>query len=65
MSNNYLIYLRKSRADVEAEQRGEGETRARHERALAELAERLRLPVTDVYREVASGETIAARPLMQ
>ena len=28
----YLIYLRKSRADLEAEARGEGETLARHER---------------------------------
>ena len=64
-SNNYLIYLRKSRADVEAEQRGEGETLARHERTLIELAGRLHLNVTEIYREVVSGETIAARPMMQ
>lgn len=64
-SDRYLIYLRKSRADAEAEQRGEGETLARHERALTELAERLRLSVTEIYREVVSGETIAARPMMQ
>ena len=64
-SNHYLIYLRKSRADVEAEQRGEGETLARHERALLELAGRLHLTVTEIYREVVSGETIAARPMMQ
>ena len=63
--NNYLIYLRKSRADIEAEQRGEGETLARHERALIELAGRLGLNVTEIYREVVSGETIAARPMMQ
>lgn len=31
---SYAIYLRKSRADAEAEARGEGETLARHERAL-------------------------------
>lgn len=64
-SDNYVIYLRKSRADVEAEQRGEGETLARHERALLELAGRLHLAVTEIYREVVSGETIAARPMMQ
>lgn len=61
----YLIYLRKSRADEEAEMRGEGETLARHEKALLELAKRLRLNVTEIYREVVSGETIAARPKMQ
>jgi len=53
------MYLRKSRADVEAE------TLARHEHALAELAGRMKLNLTDVYREIGSGETIAARPVMQ
>jgi len=61
----YCIYLRKSRADAEAEQRGEGETLARHEKALFELARRQNLNVTEVYREIVSGETIAARPVMQ
>lgn len=64
-SENYLIYLRKSRKDVEAEARGEGETLARHERTLLELARRQRLNVTDIYREIVSGETIASRPIMQ
>ena len=61
----YCIYLRKSRADAEAEQRGEGETLARHEKALTELARRMSLPVTVIHREIVSGETIAARPVMQ
>lgn len=61
----YCLYLRKSRADAEAEERGEGETLARHERALLELAKRLKLNVTQIYREIVSGETIAARPVMQ
>lgn len=66
MSNlSYVIYLRKSRADVEAEQRGEGETLARHEQTLLDLTRRLNLNVTDIYREIVSGETIAARPVMQ
>ncbi|NLK38719.1 MAG: recombinase family protein [Clostridiales bacterium] len=61
----YCIYLRKSRADLEAEIHGEGETLARHEKALLELAKRLQLKVTKIYREVVSGDTIAARPIMQ
>ncbi len=61
----YCMYLRKSRADAEAESRGEGETLARHEKALLELSKRLRLNVTEIYREVVSGETIAARPVMR
>ncbi|MBP5460677.1 MAG: recombinase family protein [Lachnospiraceae bacterium] len=63
--SEYYIYLRKSRADAEAESRGEGETLARHERALLDLARRQRLNVTQIFREVVSGETIAARPVMQ
>lgn len=64
-SGDYVIYLRKSRADLEAEQRGESETLARHERALLELSHRLRLNIVDIYREIVSGETITARPVMQ
>lgn len=61
----YVIYLRKSRKDEEAEQRGEGETLARHERILLDYAKRLHLNVTEIYREIVSGETIATRPMMQ
>lgn len=61
----YCLYLRKSRADIESESHGEGETLARHEKALLELAKRLRLHITEIYREVVSGETISARPVMQ
>ena len=38
INGEYALYLRKSRADMEAEARGEGETLARHERMLLELA---------------------------
>ena len=62
---SYCIYLRKSRADAEAELRGEGETLARHEKALTEFASAAKLNVTAIYREIVSGETIAARPEMQ
>ena len=36
--DKYAIYLRKSRADLEAEKLGEGETLARHKKILTELA---------------------------
>lgn len=61
----YKVYLRKSRADLEAEARGEGETLARHKKILLDLAKRLKLPIGDIKREIVSGETIAARPEMQ
>lgn len=61
----YAIYLRKSRKDRELELMGEAETLARHEKALTELAESKGLIVSDIYREVVSGETISARPEMQ
>lgn len=61
----YCMYLRKSRADTEAEAHGEGETLARHEHVLLELAKRQKLNVIKIYREIVSGETIASRPVMQ
>lgn len=61
----YCMYLRKSRADLEAETRGEGETLAKHERILLALARKLKINVTKIYKEIVSGETIAARPVMQ
>ena len=64
-SGRYVVYLRKSRADAEAEARGEGETLLRHEKALLALAARKNLPISDIYREIVSGDTIGARPQMQ
>ena len=62
---NYCIYLRKSRADAEAEARGEGETLARHRNMLTELARRQNLNVVRIFEEIVSGESISARPQMQ
>jgi len=62
---HHCIYLRKSRQDNEAEARGAGETLARHKRALLELARHRDMSVAEIYEEVVSGETIAARPEMQ
>lgn len=61
----YAMYLRKSRADVEAEAHGEGETLIRHEQILLELAKKMNLSVTAIYREIVSGESIDARPEVQ
>ena len=61
----YCLYLRKSRANLEAESHGDGETLARHEKLLLELAKRGNYNVTQIYREIVSGETLAARPVMQ
>ncbi len=65
MREEYAIYLRKSRADAQAEICGEGETLARHEAALRELARRQGLAVACVHRELVSGESLAARPVMR
>ena len=61
----YCMYLRKSRSDTEAEERGEGETLARHEKLLWALAKQQGLNITEIYREIVSGDTITARPEMQ
>ena len=65
MQGNYCAYLRKSRKDLEAEARGEGETLARHEHILLDLAHRMNISLEAIYKEVVSGETISARPVMQ
>ena len=62
---SYAIYLRRSRADEEAEARGEGETLSRHRTALLDLARRQGLPVVEIYQEIASGDTISGRPEMR
>lgn len=61
----YVMYLRKSRADVEAEKLGEGETLKRHKEILTALAARQGLYVGKIYQEIVSGETIEARPEIQ
>lgn len=61
----YAIYLRKSRADLELEAAGGGDTLLRHRKTLLDLAAAQHLTVTQIYEEVVSGETLAARPEMQ
>lgn len=64
-NGEYSLYLRKSRADLEAEERGEGETLARHEEMLIELARKYGFSIGKIYREIVSGESIEARPVVQ
>ena len=61
------MYLRKSRQDLEAEAHGEGETLLRHEKMLLEMCARMQLDLAPdgVFREIVSGDTIAARPEIQ
>ena len=63
--DKYVIYLRKSRADEEAEQTEEEDTLSRHKRILTDLAARKGLYVEKIYEEVMSGQTIEARPEIQ
>lgn len=59
----YAIYLRKSRADIEAEKLGEGETLARHKKILTELAARKGFYIGEIYQEIVSGaDRIEDRP---
>ena len=64
-NGRYVIYLRKSRADRDAEMHGAEETLAHHKQILTGLAQRYNIAPTAIYKEIVSGETISARPEMQ
>lgn len=64
-SAHYCAYLRKSRADRDAELRGDADILARHRAMLDEHAERLGIKISRYYQEVVSGDTIQDRPEMQ
>ncbi|ALY08054.1 putative recombinase [Exiguobacterium phage vB_EauS-123] len=64
------IYLRKSRADVEEEQKAIAKGEAydalgKHRRELLSLARKANHRVIDMYEEIVSGESITARPKMK
>jgi DNA invertase Pin-like site-specific DNA recombinase len=65
--DQYAMYLRKSRTDLELEALGEGETLARHQAMLEALAAKHNISMNQisVYREVVSGDSIDERPEMQ
>jgi site-specific DNA recombinase len=58
------IYLRKSRADEEAEKRGEGETLSKHRSALLKHAKLHNHNIIEIYNEIQSGESLVHRPQM-
>lgn len=58
------MYLRKSRADLEAEARGEGETLARHKKSLMRTAKTMGLNIIKIREEIVSGEKLTKRPEM-
>ena len=65
-SDEYAMYLRKSRADIEQEKYNNNlDTLSRHERILKNLSALDGYNVTKIYREVVSGETISERKEMQ
>lgn len=63
-AGEYWRYLRKSREDLQAEARGEGETLSKHRKALNKLAKDRNIIVTEEYAELVSGESLFHRPEM-
>jgi site-specific DNA recombinase len=61
---NVAMYLRKSRADLEAEQIGEFETLAKHKAVLLDVAKKKNLNIVDIKEEIVSGDSIINRPQM-
>ncbi len=61
---NVVMYLRKSRADLDAEKYGEYETLDRHKSTLLNLAKEMSLNVIEIKEEIVSGESIIHRPKM-
>lgn len=59
------IYLRKSRADEDIEKTlGQGETLAKHRRALLKYAKEKNLNITEIKEEIVSGDSLFHRPKM-
>lgn len=67
---NVLLYLRKSRKDIEQEKKAaengqEYDTLERHRQQLLKLAKEREYDIVDVLEEIVSGEYILDRPVMQ
>ena len=61
---NTVIYLRKSRADEEAEKQGEYETLSKHKSTLLKISKEKNLNIIEIKEELVSGESISNRPKM-
>lgn len=64
LSEEYAVYLRKSRGDSTLESLGV-DVLERHEHMLLDLAKKMNITIGHIYREVVSGDSISARPEMQ
>ena len=64
-TGRYVMYLRKSRKDDEYGAASNEDVLARHELLLRDTAKRNKIIVSAIYREVRSGDSISARPMMQ
>ncbi|WP_432400870.1 recombinase family protein [Wukongibacter sp. M2B1] len=58
------IYLRKSRADEEAEKYNKGETLSKHKKILLKVAKDMGLNIIKIRQEIVSGESLVHRPEM-
>lgn len=65
LDGEFVIYLRKSRADIEKEARGAMETLGKHERRLTAFAKERGYLVGEIRRELVSGESIQDRPVFR
>lgn len=64
MLEQHLLYVRKSRKDIQLEELGI-DVLERHEKTLLDLAKKMNLHIGGIYREVVSGDSISSRPEMQ
>lgn len=62
--NRVCMYLRKSRADEEAERYSEGETLSKHRKTLLKSAKNMDLNIVKIREEIVSGESLVHRPQM-
>lgn len=63
--NDYAMYLRKSRADLTLESFNKLDTLENHEHILTSIAADRGYHISEVFKEVVSGESIDSRPEMQ
>lgn len=63
-SDQYIMYLRKSRMDTDFDEVSIEETLNRHKAVLTEFANGRHLHVAMILEEVVSGESLYARPQM-
>ena len=63
-SDDFLLYLRKSRMDTDYAETSVEETLSRHKAILLEFAKNNKLRIAEILEEVVSGESLHSRPKM-